>query len=148
MNPTTYTQAIADDICARLSEGEPLRHICKTEGYPAVRTVSDWRKAHPDFDAAYLEARDAGFDAIADDCMEIADDGSRDYTVDKDGREVVDHDHIQRSKLRVDTRLKLLAKWDPRRYGDKIDLNHGGTVATSMTVRFIDPAGPDDSGRD
>lgn len=22
-------------------------------------------------------------------------------------------------KLRIDTRLKLLAKWDPKRYGDK-----------------------------
>jgi hypothetical protein len=27
-------------------------------------------------------------------------------------------DHVQRSKLRIDTRLKLLAKWNPK-YADK-----------------------------
>ena len=30
----------------------------------------------------------------------------------------MDTDVIQRSKLRVETRLKLLAKWCPTRYGD------------------------------
>ena len=34
-------------------------------------------------------------------------------------------EHIQRSKLRVETRLKLLAKWDPKRYGERqqVDVN-------------------------
>ena len=34
-------------------------------------------------------------------------------------------EHVQRSKLRIETRLKLLAKWDPRRYGDRLALDHG-----------------------
>lgn len=122
-NPSTYAQDLADEICQRLSEGEPLTWICRDEHMPARRTVSDWRRAHPEFDVAFLSAREEGYDVIAQDCVEIADDGSRDYKEEMDGhggtRVVVDHDHIQRSKLRVDTRLKLLAKWDPRRYGDR-----------------------------
>ena len=64
------------------------------------------------------DAREAGFDEIAEDILAIADDGSRDYVPGERGV-VVDHDHIQRSKLRAEMRLKLLAKWDPRRYGDR-----------------------------
>jgi hypothetical protein len=133
-NPSTYTDELAAEICDRLSAGEPLAVICRDEHMPARRTVSDWRRAHPEFGAAFLEARDEGYDSIAQDCLEIADDGRRDYARDEDGHEVVDHDHIQRAKLRVETRLKLLAKWDPRRYGDKVAIEHSGAVRTSREL--------------
>lgn len=113
-------------ICARLSTGEPMAVICR-ELKLNIRTVNHWREEDQGIADQFGDARDLGYDAIAADCMSIADDGKRDYSVGEDGREVVDHDHIQRSKLRIDTRLKLLAKWDPRRYGDKVQLaNHEG----------------------
>ena len=86
-----------------------------------------WLALPAEIRAQFDEARDLGYDAIAHDCLQIADDGRRDYQVSEDGREAVDHDHIQRSKLRIETRLKLLARWDPRRYGEKVQLaNHEG----------------------
>lgn len=121
MKPSTYTQATADEIVSRLSEGEPLTQICRDEGMPAKRTVSDWRKAHEDFDEAFLQAREEGFDAIAQDCLSIADDSGGDFTETPAGQ-AYNAEHVQRSKLRVDTRLKLLAKWDPRRYGERMTL--------------------------
>lgn len=127
-------QLIADDIIRRLGEGEPLSVICRTEGYPSRSTFHEWRKTDSDLDARYVAAKLAGFDAIADDCLTIADDGTNDYTTDKDGHEVVDRDHIQRSKLRVETRLKLLAKWYPTKYGDKLGLEHSGSASFSLTV--------------
>jgi hypothetical protein len=69
---------------------------------------------------AIARAREEGFDAIAREALEIADDGRRDYVPLENGGLAVDHDHIARSRLRVDTRLKLLAKWDPKRYGERI----------------------------
>jgi hypothetical protein len=39
-----------------------------------------------------------------------------------DGREQLDREHVQRSKLRIETRLKLLAKWNPKKWGDKLEL--------------------------
>src|SRR5688572_10546566 len=110
---TTYTQDAADEICARLSDGEALAQICRDEHMPAVRTVSDWKKEHPAFAAAFACAREDGFDALAAQCLAIAEDGSRDVTVGEDGKTSVDYELVQRSKLRIDTRLKLLAKWDP-----------------------------------
>jgi hypothetical protein len=71
-----------------------------------------------------------GFDAIAEEALEIADDGSNDWMERrrKDGstEEVVNSEHVQRSKLRIETRLKLLAKWSPKRYGDKQTHSSGG----------------------
>jgi hypothetical protein len=110
-------------ICARLALGEPMAVICRDMDIP-VRTVNDWRLLDPEIRAQFDEARDLGYDAIAHDCMSIADDGSRDYKIAADGREVPDYDHIQRSKLRIETRLKLLARWDPRRYGERVQLDH------------------------
>lgn len=117
---STFTQKAADEICERLAKGEPLAQICRSENMPAVRTVSDWKAEHKDFAAAFARAREEGFDVIAESCLQIADDGKNDTYKDDEGNVRVDHDHIQRSKLRIETRLKLLAKWDPKRYGEKL----------------------------
>lgn len=124
--PSDFTPEIANEICERLSKGEPLAAICRDDHMPAVRTVSDWKAQQPDFSADFAHAREAGFDQIALDCLEIADETGNDTKlVGKDGeqREVADTEWISRSKLRVETRLKLLAKWDPKRYGDKTILS-------------------------
>jgi len=112
-------------ICERLATGEPLSVICRDIGIPR-RTVNEWRQTDPAIADLIQDARDDGYDAIAKECLDIADDGRRDYREDEDGREFPDYDHIQRSKLRVETRLKLLAKWDPKRYGDKHQFEHSG----------------------
>ena len=123
--PATYDKAIAQQMCEQLSEGIPLREICRQEGYPAWRTVYLWMSKDPDLSAAIAHARDVGYDAMAEECLDIADNAGNDYMerLDADGVPIgyqVNGDHIQRSKLRIETRLKLLAKFNPKRYGDKI----------------------------
>jgi hypothetical protein len=126
--PSLYTQELADEICERLSVGEPLAQICRDDHMPAVRTVYDWQKAHSDFSTSIARAREEGFDHIAVDCLHIADDNRKDTRLlggeGEDAYEAPDHDWISRSKLRIETRLKLLAKWDPKRYGDKQEVTH------------------------
>lgn len=68
---------------------------------------------------------------MADDLLDIVDDGTNDFVArERDGERimVVDHEHIQRSRLRADTRKWLLSKALPKLYGDKLDLKHSGTV--------------------
>lgn len=130
-------EALVPVICARLATGEPHTVILRDLGLK-VRTVNDWRKADAEIAAQFDEARDLGYDAIAADCLAIADDGTRDYVRSKDGV-VVDHDHISRSKLRIETRLKLLAKWDPRRYGDKVQLANGDGTNLPAPQFIIQP---------
>lgn len=124
--PSSYNADVAKEICHRLCEGEPLRQICRDERMPAWRTVHDWRHAHPEFEKEYQLARDLGMDAIAEDLLDIADDGSNDFMekIDKEGKKTGEFsfnlEHVQRSKLRIETRLKLLAKWNPKKFGDSI----------------------------
>jgi hypothetical protein len=42
--------------------------------------------------------------------------------------EAVDHENIQRSKLKVHTRQWLMSKLAPRKYGDRIEHEHSGQV--------------------
>ena len=124
---TTYTKEIADSICEQLSVGVPLREICRKEGYPKWRTVYDWLAKDEEFAARFAHARDVGYEQIAQECLEIADDGTNDWVekLDKDQIPIgwqLNGEHVQRSKLRIETRLKLLAKWSPKKYGDKVTL--------------------------
>jgi hypothetical protein len=80
-----------------------------------------------DLSAHIARAREMGYDNIAEECLDIADNSNNDW-MNREVRNargqieiqrVVDTEHIQRSKLRIETRLKLLAKWKPEKYGDK-----------------------------
>lgn len=138
--PSSYTDAVATQIIERLSNGEPLREICRDDNMPAWTTVYAWMKVRPELAERFAHAREAGEEAIGQDCLRIADDASNDWMekYDKDGECIgwqLNHDHVQRSKLRIETRLKLLAKWNPKKWGEKIDMNHGGQPENPVEVR-------------
>ena len=120
---------IIDEIVEGLSDGVPLRELCRRDGMPSWRTVYSWMDADAAFAARIAHARDVGYDAIAEDILDIADDGTNDWVERKmkDGsvKEMLDAEHVQRSKLRIETRLKLLAKWNPKKYGDKSTVDVG-----------------------
>lgn len=115
-----FTQEVADAICLRLIEGESLRTICKSEDMPAASTVFKWLSERPEFSEQYARAREAQADHLAEEILQIADDGEND-TYQTDNGLSVNHDVIQRSKLRVDARKWLAGKMAPKKYGDKIE---------------------------
>lgn len=96
---------------------------------PAWRTVYDWLGANLEFAARFARARSLGEDAIAEEALEIADDARNDWMQRNDAENVgysLNGEHVQRSKLRIETRLKLLAKWNPKKWGEKVE--HSGSV--------------------
>lgn len=130
-------EQIKSEVCRRLSTGETLNAICRTKGYPDASTVWHWRENDPDFFQAIARARELGADAIADDTLRIADtpvEGLITKT-DADGETVTREDMLGHRRLQVDTRLKLLAKWDPKRYGDRIAHDVDGKL--EITVRDL-----------
>lgn len=131
--PESVPQAKVNEILAWIEQGKPLREFCRIEGNPAFRTVYDWLEKDSDFSARFARARESGEDVIAQECLEIADDGSNDWMETKFGPQV-NSEHIQRSKLRIETRLKLLAKWNPKKYGDKIQTELSGEVSVKRVV--------------
>jgi hypothetical protein len=130
--PSLYTEAIADEILERIGKGNPLAVICREANMPARATVHSWCDTDAEFGARFAQARELGFDWIAAECLEIANtpiDGIRTKTG-KDGEEVTREDMLGHRKLQIETRLKLLAKWCPKRYGDRLDVNatHAGEI--------------------
>jgi hypothetical protein len=134
--PSKYTKAIIEEVCERLSKGEPLTRICRDEHMPDPRTVYLWAAENEEISSHIARAREAGEVAILEDCLNIADDNGKDKRIVAEGVETTDTDVIQRAKLRIDTRLKLLAKWNPKKWGDKVDVTSDGKKLEGNTLHI------------
>lgn len=111
-----------------VTEGMTLIDAIRTLGLTKTTTYARLDDS-PKFAAMMEKAREAGFDVIANDCLAIADDATGD-TIDGKFGPRLDTEWLGRSRLRVDTRLKLLAKWHPKRYGEKLQIEQkSATVA-------------------
>jgi len=134
--PSKYSPEIARVICEQLSEGVPLRQICRENaGFPAWRTVYDWMGRDEALSASIARARDIGYDAIAEECLQIADTvelGQKQVMTDEGAATTVE-DMLGHRRLRIETRLKLLAKFHPTKYGDRVAIEGvegGAPIAT------------------
>lgn len=127
--PTKYTQELASTICARLAEGKSLRSVCLANDMPAASSVFEWLRTYKEFAEQYARAKEESADAMAEDILDIADDGTNDWMTVTIGKREVDMPNkevLQRSKLRVEARQWLMTKMKPKKYGDKLDLTSGG----------------------
>ena len=119
--PSSFTQEIADQILERLMDGESLRTVCSDEGMPNRATVFRWLAADKAFRDQYALAREVQAEALFDDILRIADDGENDWMTKRRGEleiEVVNHEAIHRSRLRVDVRRWMAGKLAPKKYGE------------------------------
>lgn len=132
-----------ETVLEGLSKGTPLTVLCSAEDMPGIRTFYEWMAADVQLSADIARAREAGWDAIAIEALRIAD-HSTDDTVKTESGDRPNTEWITRSRLRVDTRLKLLAKWDPKRYGDLIKL--GDPLGDALTININKPGVSSDNG--
>lgn len=122
--PTKRTPEVVEEILQRLSDGEPLAVICRSDKkFPHPTIWLDWVRSDEELAIAYAHARDVGADAIAEQALEIIDAAPErvieydDQGNTKSGR--IDSAAVAWARNRADLRLKLLAKWNPKKYGDK-----------------------------
>jgi len=91
-----------------------------------------------DFRDQYARAREEQADKLFREIIEIADDASGDYVTTRDGQTIVDHENIQRSRLRVDARKWAAARLAPKKYGDHISHDvHGSTTLNYQPAVLI-----------
>lgn len=123
--PSTYTEAKGRAICKLLAEGMTLRRVCVRLELKQS-TVRGWVLDIDTFAAQYARAREMGYQAMADELVDISDDNAKDWkTIGREGAEydVPDREVVDRSRLRVDTRKWLLSKALPKIYGDRLDVS-------------------------
>lgn len=134
-----FSQELFDQICDRMADGESLRKICLSDDMPSKGTVMRWL-AEDDggkLRDQYARARDMQADALFDECLDIADDGVNDWVEDQDGGEKYNGDHVQRARLRIDTRKWMAGKLRPKKYGDKLDVDLNGSLKVeTVAVEF------------
>jgi hypothetical protein len=127
--PTDYTPELAERICEVISESDRgLKTICKRNpDFPNKSTIMRWLTELPEFKDQYARAKELQAEFIADQILEIADNSEDDIRTDDNGKQYVDHDHINRSRLRVESRKWVASKLLPKKYGDKttLDVNPG-----------------------
>lgn len=131
--PSIYTDELVSEICARIASGESLRSICKSDNMPVMSTIMLWLVdgKHPNFSEQYAEARRIQAETLADELFDISDDASNDWMV-RNGKEdepgyVLNGEHVQRSRLRLDTRKWYLSKVLPK-FADKQQVEHSGSI--------------------
>lgn len=119
-----YTVELAERIFEALRSGRTINEIASREGFPSRGTIYNWMRGNEEFLNGLTQAREDSADAFAEQALEKADDDSGD-----DG-----NDSVQRSRLQVDMRKWLAAKFAPHRYGDfnKTEVNHTGKVEIGL----------------
>jgi hypothetical protein len=141
-------ETLVTEICARISTGEPLAQICRDVHMPDRTVVYDWINQDESISQRFAHARSLGFDAIADECLVISNTpqvgveekvtpavrNQQGDVVVPESIELKRGDMLGHRKLQIETRLKLLAKWDPKRYGEKQQVEHSGTIDSATTI--------------
>lgn len=121
-----------EEIIKWISSGKTLREYCRGEGNPHWNTVYDWLEKDEEFAGRFARARDMGHDAIAEDTLDIIDTFPMEKT--SENSSSLDSAHVAWLKNRVEQRMKLLAKWNPKKYGDKVGIEHQGGVSISVVT--------------
>lgn len=136
-----YSEDVACIICDRIASGESVRSISRSPGMPHEVTIYRWVADDRDgFRARYTRARESQAERMADEILEIADDGSNDW-MEFEGKTIIDHEYINRSRLRVDSRKWLMARLAPKKWGDKQDINQtiSANVTTKIEIELVKP---------
>jgi hypothetical protein len=143
-----FDQRIADEICERIVESRMgLEHVLDTmrvepefESTPTLVTIYRWMTENEQFFKASARARMLSADTYVDAAVNEAHthrlgriDGTRET---KDGtfNESKIVDNVQRSQLIVQTLLKRAGQLNPKKYGERLELEHSGEVAIKRVV--------------
>jgi hypothetical protein len=133
-NSYLYSEAVADELCARLAKGHGLKPACRAVGVDTA-TVMKWATdtKHP-FSERYKNARVIGYLMMAEEILEISDNSAGDFSTDENGNQVTNHENIQRSRLKVDSRKWIVARMLPHIYGDRVVTEHIGPNGGAIQV--------------
>lgn len=153
-NSVTYSEELMDYICQEIACGRGLSEICKNDpNMPERMNVMKWVYKYPDALLKYSLAQKFRAESFADEILDIADDSSKDIVtrVNEKGKsyQMVDLDHINRARLRVDSRKWLMTAFNRSKFGDKVAVGGDPTAPpVRHAIEFVitDPAEPEDSG--
>ena len=144
--PSDYSPEVAERVCEVFERShESLRSaFAGRDDLPDLATVYRWEAAHPEFRERLTCARASRAHIMAETALEVADEVSGDTITrtNRDGEayEVANHEWINRSRLRVETRLRLARAMNPRVYADKVQAEVSGPQGGPITIGWKEGA--------
>lgn len=128
-------------ICAQVASGVTLTDWC---GHYMLERGLVWAflSETPERMARYERALRGVADHLVSEVIAIADDSSGDTTIGPRGGEVMDTEYVARSKIKIDTRMKLAGYYDKTRFGRDSDTTPAGTanMPASIQITFVEAA--------
>jgi hypothetical protein len=162
-----YSWEKSERICEMISQGWTAPQISRDPSMPSYPTIYTWRRKsgeaieknapcpYDDFYTRYARALILRTEYFAEQIPEIADDGTNDWIekeyVTRGGEKatykVLNHEHISRSRLRIEARQWLMSKLNHKQYGNKVDVmpqNPDGSnlMPTIFGITFDNPGAP------
>lgn len=121
------------EIIDWIASGKSLRSICEVYGFPPIATFLRWVSQDEKLEKQYKSAMQIRSDVHHEEMFDIAADASKDFidlVDDETGecKKVANPNAIKRAQLEIDVRKWSTSRMNPKKYGDKVDLNHGGRV--------------------
>lgn len=113
-----FTEEIAEQICDLLMDGMSLVKICERDDMPHRSTVIRWMADNADFATRCARARDAQADLMDDKILDVA--------------EASTSETAAADRVKIAAYQWRASKLQPKKYGDKLDLNHSGSI-TNMS---------------
>ena len=132
---------IMDALIDHVSEGNTIRAFCRQKGMPSYGTIYNWRLKDEKFAERLARAREIGFDAIAEEILEIIDTEPEfaEQWSETGGSKKRDAAFAQWKKNQGEMRLKLLAVWSPQKFGAHI--GDAPRDAQPITINVVKPDG-------
>lgn len=128
--------SIFNKIILEMISGRSLKSILKDENMPVMNTFLKWIEEDEIKMNHYARACKIRADFLFEEIIEIADEDSGDIKYNALGEEVLNGEFVQRSRLKVDARKWVVSKMNPKKYGEKLDIDHTtkGEKIESVTV--------------
>jgi predicted DNA-binding protein YlxM (UPF0122 family) len=133
-----------DQICELTADGWSMRRIAEEIGV-SWATMVEYVKTDKAWVEQYTRAREAQADKMVEDLLELADRCRLGKKVTNKGdgtTETVTADMVERSRLQIDARKWLAGKMAPKRYGDKLDVEHSGNIIVNRVHYGTKPPEP------
>ena len=127
-------EKVFDSIIEDIEHGYPLRTVLKNGDNPSSRTFYKWLDEDEEKVKRYACACEARAEQIFEDILDIADDQSGDVKVSEDGTKSFDSEFAARSKIKIDARKWMVGKLNPKRFGDKMQVDQNLKVEAIVWV--------------
>ena len=126
---------VVEKLLEQVDHGGTVRAFCRQKGMVSYRTLYRWMSQDSEEGRDFLSrftytSRFLGARAIAEQALELVD--TVPPLIGEGDNAKMDNAHVNWMRSRADLRLKLLAKWYPQEYGDKVGIDAKGDIRLSI----------------